>query len=54
MPAEEELQLPARDTRVIDKTAAKDEQHRREGAALRATGGASAKVGSGAGGRRKR
>jgi membrane protein len=42
--AEQDIQLPARDTRVIDKTAAKDARDVREGRALRDSLGASAEV----------
>ncbi|HZM67404.1 MAG TPA: YihY/virulence factor BrkB family protein [Nakamurella sp.] len=42
--AEQDIQLPARDTRVIDKTAAKDARDVHEGRALRDSLGASADV----------
>ena len=41
IPAEEELQLPARDTRVIDKTAAKDDRDLAQGKQLRQSHGES-------------
>lgn len=46
MPAEEEIQLPPRDTRAIDKAAAKERKDVRRGRHLRETAGDSADPGS--------